>query len=168
MASPTPAALKAEILSGPYAATFASWVAAGAHAPIADWLNSLDSAGAATLVQPLDVGPLLIWAALTGVRHAVEATIQAGTAAAQVLAACLAVRDAIGGGAPTLDLTNPAIAGTGGLLDVLTSAGVLTATGTGSRDDLIAQGTRACSRAEALWGAGTVIAHLDVAAALNS
>jgi hypothetical protein len=99
---------------------------------------------------PIPTSQLLIWVASRGVLAAADAA--ATNANAIVASACIALKCVLTGGASSLDITNPTIAGTSttpGLLDVLTTSGILLAnadtTGTdptpGSKADLIAFGS---------------------------
>jgi hypothetical protein len=96
---------------------------------------------------PIPNDQLLIWAASRGVLSRVVSGVSNANAA--IASACLAVQASLNGGASVLDITNPAIVGTGALLDGLTSAGILpanVATGSnsptpGSMADLIAFGS---------------------------
>lgn len=99
------------------------------------------------VVASLPTSQLLIWAASRGVLG----KIVAGTSStnAGVASACLAVQAAINGGAPALDLANPVISATGGLIDGLASAGIFPANSApagspptpGSKADLLAYGS---------------------------
>lgn len=115
---------------------------------LADAGNDAAAAAAIAAALPPVFGPissasLLIWAASRQVFSAVVTATSSTNAG--ISSACLAVRSALSGGASSLDLTNPTIAGTGGLLDGLTAAGILpanTATAPavtpGSKADLLA------------------------------
>lgn len=88
------------------------------------------------VVRPLTTAQLLLWSAARGV---LKMVLDGGTNAnAGIASACLAVQATLNGGAPTLDLDNPVIVGAGGLIDGLTAAGILPASGAGSKADLLA------------------------------
>jgi hypothetical protein len=105
------------------------------------------SAGLPPVLAPLSSALLNVWGSSRGVLVKINAGM--ANANAQIASACIGVNLALQGGASTLDLTNPVISGSGGLLDGLTEAGILpTNTDTtgvaptpGSKADLLAFGS---------------------------
>jgi hypothetical protein len=181
MAAPTPftlAALKAEIMGGPLAASMQADVQAGNHGNVAATLNTIQ---AGTFVwQPSPIAEILAWGApegvLTRISQAAAATgpyaprgVLAITSTAQSIA--IAVGYLLGGATPALDFTDPSIVGamadgspytpgagalaTPGMLDALVAAGVLvdgSSPPTSLKDPLINVGRMAASRPTVLWG----------------
>jgi hypothetical protein len=108
---------------------------------------------------------LAIWAAKTGVRAKIEAA--AADAASPVRAPCLALRDLFAGlGGPAFDLSNPDNLD---MADALVQAGVLVgALGNSLKAALLALGDKSpASRAEVLFGPGTVVTVDDIRRALG-
>jgi hypothetical protein len=77
---------------------------------------------------------LLKWGAKTGVRKAIEGAI----ADATIGGICLIVRDMLTTGTVGLDVSDPEIAGAGGMLDALVAKAVMTAA---QKADLVALGS---------------------------
>jgi hypothetical protein len=171
------AALRADISTGALAATLAPLVAARNDVAIAAAYNLVD--GSRTCIVQIPTVWLLEWGIKTGVRAAIETA--ANTPSSPVYGIALGVRDLWWGvGASSyFDLTDPDIAGDGGLLADLAAAGVLNVSGAGSVADLLTWGTVACSYAEKTFAPprlidqfetisrGTVVPVSDVSAALN-
>ncbi|HXG76456.1 MAG TPA: hypothetical protein VNJ53_07800 [Gaiellaceae bacterium] len=150
------AALANELRTDPAALGYAPLVASGSDAALADLLNRRNRAGR----RPIAVAPLLLRAAASGVLAILTAASQDLTKPAAVRAAALAILKVLDR-VDTLDLDDPALRG---VLDGLVAAGVLTAA---QRDAVVAFGNAQISRAEELFGPGTVVSHLDVARALG-
>jgi hypothetical protein len=161
MADYSPAALAADIRSGPLAAALAPLVAAGSDAGIAAAYNAID--GTYTALVSVPSVWVLQWAALTGVRRRIEAAANDLTSPAAD--AALAVRDfwwGVGTQGP-FELTSPLVQG---LLQTLAASTVtiggqpvpvLNASGSGSVADLNSWGTVPCSYAEHAWSPPTLI-----------
>ena len=102
------------------------------------------SASLPPIVQPINQNRLITWATARGLLPAFAAG--ATNANPSIASACIAVESFLSGGAQTLDLTDPIIAGPTGLLFGLEASGILPAntdtTGKnptpGSPEDLLA------------------------------
>ena len=167
------AAIAAEIRSDPAYLGYAARTAVGDDYGVAQPMNDPTRGG--TMVAPMTGTALMAWA----MSSAVLAPISAGSANASPVVAsdCLALLWTMQGDVPMgYDLGSAAIAGTGGGLDRLTTAGVLPAdsdtTGAnptpGSKAHLLAAASAPSSRtAQVLGQIGATIGHLDVAASLG-
>lgn len=147
------AALRAEIATDPAALGYPG----KSRGQVRDLLNAPDPASPPrwTKAQPLISAPALRrWAAAAGARQPLEAGVT--NASAAVASICLAVRDFLMGGGDPLDLADPA---NQSMIAALVTARVLTADQAAS---LNALGTVPASRAEALFGAGTVVSLDDI------
>lgn len=150
MPSPSPAALKAEILTGPHASIFAPWVAAGTHTPIADWLN--DPGGPAAATVALDTVARDDFLLALRPAYLSLPNLPAATAAKwdRILSAVNTTATIV------IDDTTRLLLGTAitdGVLDQAEADTTWHRTG---------------SYAEVTWGAGVTVTHADVSAALNS
>ena len=153
-------ALKTEITTDPTHLGYAAFVASGEDWRIADLLNSKSQ----SLPRPVPLAKILVWGAQTGVRKAIEAA--ANNASSPVQGIALATIDLLRGGlVSALDVTDPAIGGTGGMLDALVSAGVMTAD---QKAQLVALNALPTSRAEVLFSFDSYVTHGDVAIALRA
>lgn len=143
---PTPAQLNTEITTDPAAMGYAASVTAGADGDIAAKLNAV-GAGAPFVVnrEPISVG---VFTALLDLTEFATLT-QAQRDWLRMLVA-----------ASTIDINNAVIKAA--LNGLFTQAAFPT-----TRARLIAALTRQGSRAEVLWGAGTIITAADVARALR-
>jgi hypothetical protein len=152
-----PTTLKTELATDPLHLGYA---AAGGDAAIAALLNMPNAVFTAN--NPLvPLSALGIWAAKTGARAKVEAN--AANASSAVQAVCLTVRDLLTGlSGPPFDSSN---ADNLAMVDGLVAAGVLVDSGGNSlKPSLLALGNKTpASRAEVLFGPGTVVAPADVA-----
>lgn len=145
---PTAAALKAEIMSGPHAATLAAHVTAGNDRAIAEFLTDRNGAGAATIALATISRQRILRVFLK-----VAIDLDAKTAAMK------AKWDRILPFIRDMEDTPAAV-----IEDVLTLAvadGLITA----AKADNIRK--RNGSRCEALWGEGETITPIDVAQALR-
>jgi hypothetical protein len=155
-----PAALAAEIANDPLGLGYANQ----GDAAVCSLLNAAhDGYTASNPLVPLST--LAIWAAKTGVRAKIEAA--AADANSAVRAPCLALRDLFAGlSGPAFDTGN---ADNLAMADALVSAGVLVDGSNNSlKAALVALGNKGpASRAEVLFGAGTVITPEDIRRALG-
>lgn len=145
---PTPAALKAEIMAGPHAATLAPHVSAGNDRAIAEFLNDRNSVGAAPIVLSTIPRQRVL-------RVFLKVAIDLNTATTAIKAKWDRILPIL----YNLDDTPLVV-----LEDVLTMAvtdGLITA----AKADNIRK--RNGARCEVLWGEGETITHTDVAFALR-
>jgi hypothetical protein len=157
----TPAALKTELTTDPLNLGYASYVSTFSNGDSQHSLFALLNAKNYTQNIPVPITSVLIWGAGTGVLAALKAAITNPDPVVQSIA--LAADTLLHSGlTETLDLTNPSIAG---MLDPLVQAGVLTAN---QKTSLLALQVIPASRAEVLFGPGTVIGGNDVYNALAS
>lgn len=136
----TPAELKAEIETGPLVATLAPLVTAGNDAGVAAALNAINTAVDRTTVASHLVFECIVpaeWAALTAAEKQRIQTI-------------------LGMGEINLKGTN-----------TRASLAAAFGAGTATRTALLALQSRPGSRAEQVWGAGTIISPSDVSLALR-
>lgn len=155
---PTPQELHDAIAADPALAALA---ASGADSAVAAALNAPHQPGPRSGTWATELGILAILGPVAG-----EAALQGLEAAAgsnAVIARVLRIlKQASGVGNPAagIDLGSPAVR-------AMISALSGTALDAASAAALLAAGSRMWSRAEALWGEGTRIAHEDVAAAMR-
>lgn len=92
----------------------------------------------AVSAQYVPVRTLIYWGALTGARAKMQVASNDNASPVQSLAISYMdlIRDS---NSPGLDVTDPNIIGTGGMLDAFVATTILTASGAGSKADLIAQ-----------------------------
>lgn len=142
-------ALKSEITTDPLALGYAPYVTAGNDNAVTGLLNALNGAGAATvtlLSMSHDSFALMI----------APAVMALGSATAALQAKWNPMLNLVSG--ISLASLTPMVMG---MLNGLVTDGLLTAA------EITAGTTRTGSRAEVLWGVGTVIAWRDVAAAFG-
>lgn len=153
---PTPTELKTEIQTGPLAAELAPHVTAGDHIAIAGVLNRPDYG---TIVYQRMVNFRTVMAEIDPVTGAsiLDKLEAAASTVSAIKWALYGIKSDTG-----IDVGHPA---TRAQIDALVAGGVLTST-EGAQLKSLAE--RMGSRAEALWGAGTVITHEQVAEALRS
>lgn len=151
---PTPQQLSAEISTDPQRLGYAG----KGDADVAALLNNANAAW--SVYVQLAPTSLLKWAA-NGPMQQIQDFANLTTNNASLRAICMAALQIFNLGSP-LDLTDPQINGTGGMLQTLEAGGVITSA---QLSALLANGLGSktpCSRAEVLWGAGTTITHSDV------
>ena len=126
-------------------------------------IAALMNASNISVLSPIPMPQVLIWAAANGVLDAISTGQTQQTAintvsAATIRSICQAAIHMLGA-ASALDITNPAINGSNGMLQVLTAIGFLTSA---QLTALLALGTTQTTRAMSLSGWGVPVQTPDI------
>jgi hypothetical protein len=153
------AALKTELTTDPAALGYSPHVAAGEDGALEQLINAPNAAWVKKMPQ-IPIPDVLSWAAGGPIAPITDAS---NNTASPVRGICLAALRMFNGTQTALDVSRS---------DVQAMFGNLVAAGTitqAQHDSLMnLQNVSPASRAEVLWGPGTVIGHLDIAKALRS
>ena len=148
------AKLKNEITKGPLAEQLAELFLNAQDQAVADRLNARTS----TAAQPIPIFEFAMWAARTGVRAKLRAGLSSDNPAiADICDVALEVMHN-----PHATSLDPTDAGTVAMMTALVGAGVVSQEDV---DGLKAYCTRAASRADLVFGFGSIVTAVDVGAA---